>query len=124
MLDLAGSDGGTPAGHLSAASGMARVGQRLFVVADDELSLGVFDLAADGPGRMVRLFEGELSVDHRERKAEKPDLEALTVLPASPGYPFGALLGVGSARSRTGSALHFCASTKTAPWTAAAVTST
>lgn len=95
-LDLSGSPGGPPADHLSAASGMARVGKRLFVVADDELSLGVFDLAVDGPGRMVRLFEGELPLDHHERKAEKPDLEALTALPAFPGYPFGALLGVGS----------------------------
>lgn len=75
---------------------MARVGQRLFVVADDELSLAVFDLAVDGPGRRVRLFEGELPSDHKERKAEKPDLEALTTLPAFPGYPYGALLGIGS----------------------------
>lgn len=66
------------------------------VKADDELSLGVFDLVVDGPGRRVQLFEGELPSDHKERKAEKPDLEALTALPAIPGYPFGALLGVGS----------------------------
>ena len=95
-LDLLHLPGERPAGHLSAASGMAQVGQRLFVVADDEHSLGVFDLAVDGPGRMVRLFEGQLPSDHRERKAKKPDLEAITALPAFPGYAFGALLGVGS----------------------------
>lgn len=95
-LDLSGSPDEPAPHHLSAASGMARVGQYLFVVADDELTLGVFDLAVDGPGRRVRLFEGELPSAHKKRKAEKPDLEALTALPAFPGYPFGALLGVGS----------------------------
>lgn len=95
-LDLSGSPDEPAPHHLSAASGMARVGERLFVVADDELSLGVFDLAVDRPGRRVRLFKGELPSDHKERKAEKPDLEALTALPAFPGYPFDALLGIGS----------------------------
>ena len=42
------------------------------------------------------LFEGELPLDHRQRKAAKPDLEALTVLPSFPGYPYGALLAIGS----------------------------
>ncbi len=95
-LDLSGPPDQSTPNHLSAASGMTRIGQRLFVVADDELSLGVFDLAVDGPGCRVSLFEGELPSDHQERKAEKPDLEALTALPAFAGYPFGALLGVGS----------------------------
>lgn len=94
-LDLSGSPDEPAPHHLSAASGVAKVGQRLFVVADDEHSLGVFDLAVHGPGRRVHLFDGELPSDHKQRKAAKPDLEALTVLPALPGYPFGALLGVG-----------------------------
>lgn len=96
MLDLSGSPGDVSGGYLSAASGMVRVGQSLFIVADDELCLGVFDLSEATPGQMFRLFEGELSPLHRERKAGKPDLEALAALPAFPGYPFGALLGVGS----------------------------
>ncbi|KQV92236.1 hypothetical protein ASC91_06480 [Pelomonas sp. Root1237] len=32
-------------GHLSAASGLVQVGQRLFVVADDEHMLALFDLS-------------------------------------------------------------------------------
>jgi hypothetical protein len=89
-------DGAAGIAHLSAASGLVRMGQRLHVVADDELSLGVFDLAGDAPGRLVRLFEGDLPDEHAARKAAKPDLEALTALPAFAGFPQGALLAVAS----------------------------
>jgi hypothetical protein len=82
--------------YLSAASGLARLGRLLYVVADDEHGLGVFDLDDSGPGRMFRIFAGELPLHHKDRKAEKPDLEAMTVLPAFDGHPFGALLVVGS----------------------------
>lgn len=82
--------------HLSAASALVRVGERLYVVADDELHLGVFSLADDGPGQLVRLFEGELPPRKAERKAAKPDLEALALLPQLPGYDQGALLALGS----------------------------
>ena len=87
--------------HLSAASGLVRIGNRLYVVADDENSLGIFDLSNDEPGALFRIFEGELPSSHKARKAAKPDLEALTVLPASPGHPFGALLAVGSGSQST-----------------------
>lgn len=83
-------------GHLSAASGLVRIGSTLYVVADDEHSLGVFELAANRPGRLVRLFENELPTDPAQRKAAKPDFEALTTLPAFEGYPFGCLLALGS----------------------------
>lgn len=82
--------------HLSAASGLARVGKRLYVVADDENALGVFDLANDRPGTRARIFDGDLPLAHGARKAAKPDLEALTVLPPFAGYPFGALMAIGS----------------------------
>lgn len=82
--------------HLSAASALVRVGATLYVVADDELHLGVFPLEGDGPGHLLRLFEGELPLDKAERKALKPDLESLALLPAMPGYPQGALLALGS----------------------------
>jgi len=68
----------------------------LYVIADDEHSLGVFELADNGPGRLFRLFAGELPSRPKDRKAEKPDLEAMAVLPAFDNYPFGALLAVGS----------------------------
>ena len=82
--------------HLSAASALVRVGERLYVVADDELHLGVFSLADDGPGQLIRLFDGELPAPKAERKAAKPDLEALALLPQLPGYDQGALLALGS----------------------------
>ncbi|MDG9921957.1 MULTISPECIES: hypothetical protein [unclassified Pseudomonas] len=82
--------------HLSAASALVRVDERLYVVADDELHLGLFSLADDQPGQLVRLFEGELPAPKAERKAAKPDLEALALLPALPGHARGALLALGS----------------------------
>lgn len=83
--------------HLSAASGLVQVGERLVVVADDELHLGVFDASAvDAPGTLVRLFAGELPHDKGARKKAKPDLETLAQLPPFDGYPHGALLALGS----------------------------
>ena len=88
-------------GHLSAASGLVRSGAQLFVVADDELHLGLFEdtLAGGGalqPGRLVRLLEGDLPADKGPRKKAKPDLESLALLPPLPGCACGALLALGS----------------------------
>ncbi len=88
-------------GHLSAASGLVRVRQRLYVVADDELHLGVFDdPIGDGtglaPGSLLRVLPGNLPPDKGNRKKVKPDLESLTALPPLPGCPAGALLALGS----------------------------
>lgn len=83
-------------GHLSAASGLVQVGRRLFVVADDEHTLATFDLTGEHPGRLHRLFDGELPDKRKARKAAKPDLEALAHLPPWPGCPHGALLALGS----------------------------
>ena len=87
--------------HLSAASGLVRSGKSLFVVADDELHLGVFDdtLAAGmppPPGSLLRLLEGDLPQDPVQRKKLKPDLETLALLPPLPGCVGGALLVLGS----------------------------
>jgi hypothetical protein len=82
--------------HLSAASGLVRIGRRLYVAADDENMLGVFDLEEHRPGTLRRLFEGDLPAAHEARKATKADLESLTVLPPFPGHPTGALLALGS----------------------------
>jgi hypothetical protein len=85
---------GRPA-YLSAASGLAQAGEFLYVIADDELHLGVFPI--DGaPGSLLPMFAGELPIEHRERKASKPDWETLTRLPSLPGYPTGALLALAS----------------------------
>jgi hypothetical protein len=87
--------------HLSAASGLVRSGKCLFVVADDELHLGVFDdtLSAGTPpppGSLLRLLEGDLPKDPVQRKKAKPDLETLALLPPLPGCVGGALLALGS----------------------------
>lgn len=95
--------------HLSAASGLVQVGARLFVVADDELHLGMLDaVPADEPAprdpqpvALIRLFEGALPEDKAKRKMAKPDLETLAWVPSLPGCPFGALLALGSGSAPT-----------------------
>lgn len=87
--------------YLSAASGLVRVRQRLYVVADDELHLGMFDDpavlgATSTPGTLLRLLEGDVPKDKSKRKKAKPDFESLALLPPLPGCPAGALLALGS----------------------------
>ena len=82
--------------HLSAASGLVRVGPFLYVIADDELHLGVFRLEPSIPGTRVRLFAGELPIEKDARKALKPDFEALMLIPARSEFPTGAMLALGS----------------------------
>ena len=82
--------------HLGAASGLVRVAEQLYVVADDELHLGLFALDDQHPGRLLRLFDGDLPAGKKARKAAKPDMEALALLPDFPGYTQGVLLALGS----------------------------
>jgi hypothetical protein len=86
--------------HLSAASGLLRAGSFLYVVADDELHLGIFRTTGRDPGELVRLFDGALPLPKAERKRAKPDLEALTLLPPSADFPDGAMLALGSGSTR------------------------
>lgn len=86
---------------MSAASGLVRVGPWLYVVADDELHLGVFeDTAATAgqvsEGTLLRLLDGDLPQGKDKRKKAKPDFESLALLPPMPGCPAGALLALGS----------------------------
>jgi hypothetical protein len=95
--------------HLSAASGLVQVGAHLYVVADDELHLGMLDAVHPNepsprhpaPVELTRLFEGNLPKDKAKRKKVKPDLETLAVLPSLPGCPYGALLAMGSGSKPT-----------------------
>ena len=82
--------------HLAAASGLVCINSLIYVIADDELHLGVFRAADCEPGHLIQLFDGALPEAKRERKKKKPDLEALTLLPAFGDYPHGALLALGS----------------------------
>ena len=68
----------------------------LYVVADDELHLGVFAAEGDAPGQLIRIFEGDLPDDKAQRKRLKPDLEALVLLPPFAAYTHGALFAIGS----------------------------
>ena len=86
--------------YISAASGLAHVGDHIYVVADDERELGVFPARGEEPGRLLRFLPGDLPADREERKRQKPDLEALALLP-------GALLALesGSKPQRRGGVL-------------------
>lgn len=96
MLDLReASLEGLPK-HMASASGVARRGRHVYVVGDESLFLGCFDLTTQEPGELRRALSGETPRDPDERAKHKADLEALTVLPPAAGQPHGALLGVGS----------------------------
>src|SRR5262245_9684590 len=95
-LDFSPGPSSQGCSHLSAASGLVRVGPLLYVIGDDELHLGVFRLGPGIPGQRPRLFAGELPVAKDERKALKPDLEALMLLPACSAFPAGAMVALGS----------------------------
>ncbi len=82
--------------HLSAASGLVRTASQLYVLADNELHLGVFPARGLQAGRLMRLFDGALLDKYAPRKARKPDLETLARLPSFAGYAHGALLAFGS----------------------------
>jgi len=82
--------------HLAAASGLVCINSLIYVIADDELHLGVFRATDCEPGHLIQLFDGALPEGKRERKKQKPDLEALTLLPAFGHFPHGALLVLGS----------------------------
>ena len=95
-LNLSTDIPGTRPSHVSAASGLVCIGSTAYVVADDELHLGVFSTASPEPGHLIRLFDGALPDAKAERKRQKPDLEALALVPAFQGFPHGALMAFGS----------------------------
>lgn len=79
---------------LSAASGLVRVADSFYVVADDELHLGRFPLDGNSPSELLRMLPGDLPLEPKARKRTKPDFEALTRLPGVGRH--GALLVLGS----------------------------
>lgn len=81
LLDVPG-----PVEHVASGSGLEVVGRHAVVVADDLHHLALFDLADhEAPGRLVRTFPGELPAEHAARKARKPDIEAIALLPSADG---------------------------------------
>lgn len=81
---------------ISAASGLVATDDHLYVVADDELSLGVFARRRDAIGALRRLLPGELPVEPKPRKKAKPDFENLLQVPPFGACPHGALFAMGS----------------------------
>lgn len=81
---------------ISAASGLSWVGEHLYVVADDALHLGCFNAHRGGAGTTIALLPGELPLDPKTRKAQKPDFEVLTHWREYPGASGGALFALGS----------------------------
>ncbi len=57
--------------YVTSASGLVRLDNRVYIVADDELHLAVFDLKSSQPGRWLRLLPGMLSSNYKERKKQK-----------------------------------------------------
>ena len=98
-LGLARSTHTTGRRFISAASGLVCAFGRVYVVGDDEHHLAIFD-DARRPGRTLRLFEGELPAQAKERKQSKPDTETLLLLQADGGQSFLVALGSGSRSNR------------------------
>jgi len=73
---------------VSAASGLVRRGDTFYIVADDEL--GLLAVPDRGDAFTIPLLPGVLPDAHAERKAAKPDLEALC------RWPDDGLLALGS----------------------------
>ena len=75
------------------------MGAWLYVIADDEVSLGIFPREGNGRGRLMAALPGPMPRDQAERKEAKPDLEALAHLPPHGKAEHGALLALGSGSS-------------------------
>jgi hypothetical protein len=91
---------GRPA-YLAAASGLVRHREHCFVVADDELHLGIFAASDLRPSEPMRLLPGNLPENPKQRKKAKADFEVLALLPPAAEIPHGAVLAMGSG-SRAG----------------------
>jgi len=96
VRDLTMKSGSLGGSYVSASSAIAVAGEYLYVAADDQMCLACFKSQGDEPGEWVRLFEGELPAEHKVRKARKPDLEAICVLPPNTLARHAALLVVPS----------------------------
>jgi hypothetical protein len=81
---------------LSAASGLVVLDGHYVVAADDAHHLGLFPCDSTGAGRALRVLSGDLPEDAVLRKRQKPDFEALTLVPPTSSFAHGALLAVGS----------------------------
>ncbi|MGI8633114.1 MAG: DUF6929 family protein [Solirubrobacterales bacterium] len=103
-LDVVEPDHPDRPAHVAEASGIAKRGDWVYAVGDDMLHLSAFRLSSEEPGTLRKALTGELPTDEDERKGEKPDLEAIGVMPPFPGHPHGLILGIGSGSDDSGRA--------------------
>jgi hypothetical protein len=84
--------------HLSSASGIARAGACVYIVADDEHHLARLDGVDpfSSPVALLAVVPGELPHDSAQRKKRKPDVEVLLHLPADVHGGGGLLVLLGS----------------------------
>lgn len=87
--------------YISAASGLVSVGDYLYVVADDEHHLAIFSRSNNSLGQLLTIVDGDLSLDTKARKKQKPDHETLLRVPACAEFPAGALLALGSGSKKS-----------------------
>lgn len=78
--------------YVTSASGLVRLDNSVYIVADDELHLAVFDVKSNQPGSWIRLLPGMLPSDYKERKKQKADLETITRIQPDVYLTAGALL--------------------------------
>ena len=98
-LEIGSSNDDDHPPHVSAASALVRHAGQIFVVADDESSLLIFQAEDLKPGHFMRILEGTLPDDKEARQKEKADLESLALLPPSDDLDHGSLLALGSGSS-------------------------
>lgn len=65
---------------IHAASGLIRLKNAFYIIADDQLSMGVFTLNTTDSIQFIKLLPGQLPEDHHARKKLKPDWESLVCL--------------------------------------------
>lgn len=104
--------------YISAASGLVKAHGHFYAVADDEHHL--VRIPEDGklPCQTYPIFSGNLPLETKQRKKQKPDLEAIAFFESSPALQNGALLLIpsGSEKNRIRGALFpFVSPDKLAP---------
>ena len=106
-LHLAGVSKEQSRAFISAASGLLKIQENFWVIADDELGVAKFRTNSQDPGVLFQIFRGQLPANPKERKKSKPDLESLSFLNEMILPPFGAILTTpsGSTPLRTKGAL-------------------
>jgi len=86
--------------HISAASGLVLFKEKFFVVSDDELHLAIFPKNNIERGTLFTFVDEVLPIEAKERKKQKPDWEALVLLPKTPNDNYDSLLLIPSGSTK------------------------